>query len=128
MMQRNYKMKTLIKGGKLVTAEKTFSADILVENDKISQIGQNLQAPEAEVLDASGKFILPGGVDPHVHLDLPMAGTVSSDDHYTGTKAAALGGTTTVIDFVSFDFPLCESRLTRVRKLPKRPRWITPPI
>jgi dihydropyrimidinase len=105
MMQRNYKMKTLIKGGKLVTAEKTFSADILVENDKISQIGQNLQAPEAEVLDASGKFILPGGVDPHVHLDLPMAGTVSSDDHYTGTKAAALGGTTTVIDFVSFDFP-----------------------
>ena len=98
-------MKTLIKGGKLVTAEKTFSADILVENDKISQIGQNLQAPEAEVLDASGKFILPGGVDPHVHLDLPMAGTVSSDDHYTGTKAAALGGTTTVIDFVSFDFP-----------------------
>ena len=56
-------------------------------------------------MDATGKLVLPGGVDPHVHLDLPMAGTVSSDDHYTGTKAAAFGGTTTVIDFVSFDLP-----------------------
>ena len=60
---------------------------------------------DADILDATGKLILPGGVDPHVHLDLPMFGTVSSDDHYTGTKAAAFGGTTTVIDFVSFDFP-----------------------
>jgi dihydropyrimidinase len=98
-------MKTLIKGGMLVTAGETFSADILVEDEKISQIGQNLQTGDTQVLDASGKLILPGGVDPHVHLDLPMAGTVSSDDHYTGTKAAALGGTTTVIDFISFDFP-----------------------
>jgi len=98
-------MKTLIKGGSLVNDEKTFSADILVDNEKISQIGQNLLTGEANVVDASGKLILPGGVDPHVHLDLPMAGTVSSDDHYTGTKAAAFGGTTTVIDFVSFDFP-----------------------
>ena len=98
-------MKTLIKGGLLVTDEETFSADILVDDEKISQIGQNLQSPEAKVVDAAGKMILPGGVDPHVHLDLPMAGTVSSDDHYTGTKAAAFGGTTTVIDFVSFDFP-----------------------
>ena len=98
-------MKILIKGGTLVTAEKTFSADILVEDEKISQIGQNLQAGDAMVVAAAGKMILPGGVDPHVHLDLPMAGTVSSDDHYTGTKAAAFGGTTTVIDFVSFDFP-----------------------
>ncbi|MGD0752468.1 MAG: dihydropyrimidinase [Anaerolineales bacterium] len=98
-------MKTLIKGGRLVTAEETFSADILVVDEKISQIGKNLQTGDANVEDASGKMILPGGVDPHVHLDLPMAGTVSSDDHYTGTKAAAFGGTTTVIDFVSFDFP-----------------------
>jgi len=74
-------------------------------DEKISQIGKNLQTGDAKVEDASGRFILPGGVDPHVHLDLPMAGTVSSDDHYTGTKAAAFGGTTTVIDFVSFDFP-----------------------
>ncbi len=98
-------MAILIKGGMLVTAEESFSADILVEGEKILQIGPNLQVAEAEVVDATGKMILPGGVDPHVHLDLPMFGTVSSDDHYTGTKAAAFGGTTTIIDFVSFDFP-----------------------
>jgi len=98
-------MATLIKGGTLVTAEESFSADILVEGEKISRIGSNLQVADAEIIDATGKMILPGGVDPHVHLDLPMFGTVSSDDHYTGTKAAAFGGTTTVIDFVSFDFP-----------------------
>jgi dihydropyrimidinase len=95
----------LIKGGTLVSAERSIPADILVENEKIVQVGQNLPSAQAEVLDASGKLILPGGVDPHVHLDLPMFGTVSSDDHYTGTKAAAFGGTTTVIDFISFDFP-----------------------
>jgi dihydropyrimidinase len=98
-------MATLIKGGTLVTAEESFLADILVEGEKISRIGPNLQVAEAEVVDATGRMILPGGVDPHVHLDLPMFGTVCSDDHYTGTKAAAFGGTTTVIDFVSFDLP-----------------------
>ena len=98
-------MAILIKGGMLVTAEESFSADILVEGEKILQIGPNLHVAEAEVVDATGKMILPGGVDPHVHLDLPMFGTVSSDDHYTGTKAAAFGGTTTIIDFVSLDFP-----------------------
>lgn len=98
-------MTTLIKGGRLVTAEETFFADILVEGEKISQIGQNLKVAEAEVVDATGKMILPGGVDPHVHLDLPMFGTVSSDDHYTGTKAAAFGGTTTVMDFVPLPSP-----------------------
>ncbi len=97
-------MATLIKNGILVTAEESFSADILVEGEKISQIGQNLQVAEAEVVDATAKMILPGGVDPHVHLDLPMFGTVSSDDHYTGTKAAAFGGTTTIIDFIPFVF------------------------
>ena len=113
MMQRNWKMATLIKGGTLVTAEKTFPAEILVEGEKITQIGVNLQVVEAEVVDATGKLVLPGGVDPHVHLDLPMFGTVSSDDHYTGTKAAAFGGTTTVIDFVSFDFPTLHELVDR---------------
>ncbi len=102
-------MTTLIKNGTLVTASETFQANVLIEGEKILE----LLAPQSEVsrlwtgevIDASGKLILPGGVDPHVHLDLPMFGTVSSDDHYTGTKAAAFGGTTTVIDFVSFDFP-----------------------
>jgi dihydropyrimidinase len=93
-------MATLIKNGTLITAFETFEADILIEDEKISLIGQNLQHPSAEVIDATGKLIMPGGIDPHVHLDLPMFGTVSSDDHYTGHKAAAFGGTTTVMDFV----------------------------
>src|SRR5665647_1019400 len=98
-------MKKLFKNGTVVTAETQQAADILVEGEKISVVGQNLQCEDAEIIDATGLLILPGGVDAHVHLDLPMFGTVSSDDHYTGTKAAAFGGTTTVMDFVSFDFP-----------------------
>ncbi len=94
-------MTVLLKSGTLVTATETFQADILLEGEKIAQIGQALQSPDAEIVDARGKLILPGGVDPHTHFDLPMFGTVSSDDHYTGHKAAAFGGTTTVIDFVS---------------------------
>ncbi len=93
-------MAILIKKGTLITASETFKADILVEGEKISLIGQSLTHPNAEIIDAEDKYILPGGVDPHVHLDLPMFDTVSSDDHYTGGKAAAFGGTTTVIDFV----------------------------
>lgn len=90
----------LIKSGTLITASDTFQADILVENEKIVQIGQTLQVPDAKLVDASNKLVLPGGVDPHTHFDLEMFDTVSSDDHYTGHKAAAFGGTTTVIDFV----------------------------
>ena len=93
-------MATLIKKGTLITASETFGADILVEGEKISLIGKDLQHPNADVIEAAGKLIMPGGIDPHVHLDLPMFGTVSSDDHYTGHKAAAFGGTTTVMDFV----------------------------
>ena len=101
-------MKTLIKNGKLITASETFQADILVDDEKISRIGLGLEADSAQVVDATGKLILPGGVDPHTHFDLPMFDTVSSDDHYTGHKAAAFGGTTTAIDFVSFDFDTLE--------------------
>jgi len=93
-------MAILIKNGTLITASETYQADILIEGEKISLIGTALTHPEAEIIDATGKLILPGGVDAHVHLDLPMFGTVSADDHYTGGKAAAYGGTTTVIDFV----------------------------
>ncbi len=96
-------MTLILKNGTLITAAETFTADILVEGEKISQIGQNITAPNADVLDAAGKLVLPGGVDVHTHLELPMFETVSSDDHYTGHKAAAFGGTTTVIDFVSHD-------------------------
>ena len=99
-------MNTLIKNGTLITASDTFQADILIEDEKITRIGLNLQVDSAHVIDASGKLILPGGVDPHTHFDLPMFDTVSSDDHYTGHKAAAFGGTTTVMDFVPLDSPL----------------------
>ncbi len=97
--------KTLLRGGTLITASDMFAADLLIAGERIAAIGRDLVAPDAQVLDVRGKFILPGGVDPHVHLDLPMFGTVSSDDHYTGTKAAAFGGTTTVLDFVPLDHP-----------------------
>ena len=98
-------MTLLIKSGTLITACETFSADILIEGEKISRIGADLDHPDAEILYAGGMLIMPGGVDPHTHLDLPMFDTVSSDDHYSGHKAAAFGGTTTVIDFVPQDFP-----------------------
>jgi dihydropyrimidinase len=104
-------MRKIIKNGTLITASETFPADILVEDEKISLVGINLPLPaDAEVVDASGKLVLPGGVDVHTHFELPMFGTVSSDDHYTGHKAAAFGGTTTAIDFVSQDvedLPAC---------------------
>jgi len=95
----------LIKSGKLITASESFIADILVEDEKIFQVGCDIKVPvDAKVIDAKEKLVLPGGVDVHTHFDLPMFDTVSSDDHYTGHKAAAFGGTTTVIDFVSQDF------------------------
>jgi dihydropyrimidinase len=93
-------MSLLIKNGTLVTASETFEADILVSEETIKSIGRKLSVPGAQVFDAAGKYIMPGGIDPHTHFDLPMFDTVSSDDHYTGHKAAAFGGTTTVIDFV----------------------------
>jgi dihydropyrimidinase len=99
-------MVCIIRSGTLITASDTFEADILIDGEQIVQIGTNLTAPEgAESIDASGMLVMPGGVDMHTHLDLPMFGTVSSDDHYTGHKAAAFGGTTTVIDFVPQDEP-----------------------
>lgn len=98
-------MSLLIKSGTLITAAETFQADILIEGEHIAQIGQRIQHPSAESIDASGLLVMPGGVDPHAHFDLPMMGTITSDDHYTGHKAAAFGGTTTVLDFVSQDHP-----------------------
>jgi dihydropyrimidinase len=108
-------MATLIKNGTLITASETFKADILVEGEQISLIGQDLNHPNAEVIDATGLYVLPGGVDPHVHLDLPMFNTISSDDHYTGGKAAAFGGTTTVIDFVPQDEGTLAENIARWR-------------
>src|SRR3990170_2573537 len=93
----------IIRNGTLLTASDTIAADLLVEGERIAAIGQGLPAGDAQEIDAAGKLLLPGGIDPHTHFDLPMFGTVSSDDHYTGHKAAAFGGTTTVMDFVPQD-------------------------
>ena len=98
-------MNFLIKNGTLVTASDTFQSDVLIQDEKIARIQPGLEIDSVKVVDATGKLILPGGIDPHVHLDLPMFDTVSSDDHYTGHKAAAFGGTTTVMDFVPLDSP-----------------------
>ncbi|NLC29311.1 MAG: dihydropyrimidinase [Chloroflexi bacterium] len=94
-------MKTIIKNGTIVTDKASFKSDILIEGEVISQLAESISADDARVIDASGKLVLPGGIDPHVHLHLEMMGTISSDDYYSGGKAAAFGGTTTVIDFVS---------------------------
>ncbi|MBN1535324.1 MAG: dihydropyrimidinase [Anaerolineales bacterium] len=92
--------KTIIKSGTLITASDTFSADILIIDEKIAMIGKDLPEGDAEIINAQGKLVMPGGVDPHTHFDLPMFDTVTADDHYTGHKAAAFGGTTTALDFV----------------------------
>lgn len=92
-------MRTLIKNGRIVTAVDDYHGDILIEGETITLIGQHLDIPADRVIDASDKLVIPGGVDPHVHLELPFGGTYSSDDFRTGTIAAAHGGTTTIIDF-----------------------------
>jgi dihydropyrimidinase len=95
-------MKTLIKGGRVVTAVDSYVADILIEDSTVALIGRDLDRIVGEVdkkIDASGKLVIPGGIDPHTHMDLPFGGTSSSDDFETGTRAAAFGGTTTIIDF-----------------------------
>lgn len=92
-------MKTLIKNGRIVTAVDDYHADILIEDGTVSLIGKTLEIEADKVIDASGKLVIPGGIDPHTHMDLPFGGTSSSDDFFTGTRAAAFGGTTTIIDF-----------------------------
>ncbi len=97
-------MTTLIQSGTLLTDEKIFQSDILIEGELIRDIAPTIKPTGNEkIVNAAGKLVMPGAIDAHVHLDLPMFGTVSSDDHYTGTKAAAFGGTTTVIDFIPQD-------------------------
>ena len=92
-------MKTLIKNGTIVTAADQYAGDVLVEDEKITVIGTTLDMQADHVIDASGKYVLPGGIDVHTHLDMPFGGTTSADDFESGTKAAAFGGTTSVVDF-----------------------------
>tara|TARA_B100000683_G_scaffold203963_1_gene197479 strand:- start:976 stop:2358 length:1383 start_codon:yes stop_codon:yes gene_type:complete len=93
-------MSVLIKNGRIVTASDDYVADIYVEGESIAKIGKNLKIEAETIIDASGKLVFPGGIDPHVHLDMPFMGTYSADDYYTGTNAALHGGTTMVIDFI----------------------------
>lgn len=102
-------MSTLIKNGRIITAEHDYSADIFVEKEKITTISSNLNIEADNVIDASGKYVIPGGLDVHTHLDMPFGGTTSCDDFETGTKAAAFGGTTCIIDFAT------QSKGTRMR-------------
>ncbi len=92
-------MKTLIRNGRIVTAVDDYRADVLIEDETVSVIGSKLDVEADHVIDASGKLVIPGGIDPHTHMELPFGGTEASDDFRTGTIAAAHGGTTTIIDF-----------------------------
>ena len=93
-------MTVLIKNGRVVTASDEFGADVYCEGEKIVAIGKNLNYDADRVIDATDKLVFPGGIDPHVHLDMPFMGTYSSDDYETGTRAALHGGTTSVIEFI----------------------------
>ncbi|RYY85380.1 MAG: dihydropyrimidinase [Chitinophagaceae bacterium] len=93
-------MPLLIKNGRIVTASEDMQADIRIDGEVVTAIGRNLPDEGCEVIDASGLLVMPGGIDPHVHLDMPFMGTSSSDSYETGTRAALHGGTTMVIDFI----------------------------
>jgi dihydropyrimidinase len=92
-------MGTLIKNGTVVNADESTKADVLIEGEKIAEVGADLDPAGHTVIDATGLLVMPGGIDVHTHLDMPFGGTVSADDYTTGTQAAAVGGTTMLIDF-----------------------------
>src|SRR5579862_2147853 len=94
-------MAILIRGGTVVNADTSARADVLVDGGTIKAVGPNLGAPAgAETIDAGGALVMPGGIDPHTHMELPFMGTTASEDFFSGTSAAAAGGTTMIIDFV----------------------------
>jgi dihydropyrimidinase len=93
------KMSVLIKGGRIVTAADDYVGDIFVEDGKVSLIGASLDVEADKVIDAGGKYVIPGAIDPHTHMEMPFGGTVSCDDFTSGTTSAAFGGTTTIVDF-----------------------------
>lgn len=97
-------MDLIIKNGTIVSPTATFKADVCVDNGKIVAITTDAGTNADKVVDASGKMVLPGAIDAHTHLAMPFGGTISSDDYYAGTRAAACGGTTTVFDFILQDF------------------------
>jgi dihydropyrimidinase len=101
---------TLIRNGTVVTARETRAADVRIEGGRITEVGPSLPAnPADHAIDASGMYVMPGGIDAHTHLDMPLGDIVSSDDFETGTRAAAFGGTTCIVDFA------IQARGTRMR-------------
>jgi dihydropyrimidinase len=92
-------MRTVIRNGRIVTAVDDYNADILIEDGVVSMIARSIDVEADRVIDAKGRLVIPGGIDPHTHMELPFGGTFASDDFETGTRAAAHGGTTTIIDF-----------------------------
>ena len=95
---------TLVRNGTIVTASDRYQADVYIDKGVVTLIGQGMTLPADTVIDASGKLVMPGGIDVHTHLDMPFGGTRSADDFESGTIAAAHGGTTTLIDFAIQDF------------------------
>ena len=93
-------MSILIKNGRIITATDDFVADIFIEGETVKTIGKSRSVKADKEIDATAKLVFPGGIDPHVHLDMPFMGTFSSDNYETGTRAALFGGTTMVIDFI----------------------------
>src|SRR4030095_4895010 len=92
-------MPTLIKNGTVVTATDLYAGDVLIDGERIATIGSSLTMTADRVIDALGKYVLPGGIDVHTHLDMPFGGTTSADDFESGTIAPAHGGTTSIVDF-----------------------------
>ena len=102
---------TLIRNGTVVTARETIAADVLIEGERIREVRASIPTQAArKVIDATGLYVIPGGIDAHTHLDMPFGGTTSADDFETGTRAAAFGGTTSIIDFA------IQARATRMRE------------
>jgi len=97
-------VRTLIKGGTVVTAGDTVQADVLIDGETVATIGRALDVAVDRVIDASDRYVMPGGIDAHTHMDMPFGGTFSADDFESGTAAAAWGGTTTIVDFAIQDF------------------------
>src|SRR5260221_14695267 len=91
--------KTIVKNGRIVTAVDDYHADILIEDGIIAMIARSIDVDADKIVDAKGRLVLPGGIDPHTHMELPFGGTSASDDFEAGTRAAAHGGPTTIIDF-----------------------------
>ena len=103
-------MKKIIRGGKIVTESAVFEGDLLIEDEKIAAVGAHISDSDAEIINAGGSYVLPGGVDIHTHMDLDVGIARVIDDFYTGTVAAACGGTTTIVDHMAFGPAGCDLR------------------